>query len=225
MSEMRCDDVRLALGALALGALEPDEEQQVRDHLVSCPECSAEAQLMEATAAALALVDASEVETEQVEPSPALLAGLLTEVRRQRWRRRLVGIAAAAAVAVAAWVGGAALAGGGPSQEATPDVPAPVASATGQEQAVALEVAAWDRGWGTAVQASVSGVPAGSRCSLIAVGSDGTREVAATWQVPGDGYEDAGRLTVDGAVGLRSWDVEHYAVETVDGQTLVTARP
>jgi Putative zinc-finger len=221
VSGKQCDDVRLALGALALGALEPGEEQEIRDHLVECPECAAEARSLSTTASALALVDVSEVVAAKLEPSPALLAGLLAEVRRQRWRRRLGGLAAAAAIAVAAGVGGAVLAGDSP--DASADVPAPTASVTGQQQAVVLKVAAWDRGWGTAVQATVSGVPEGSRCSLVAVAADGTREIAATWQVPGNGYDDDGQLTVDGAVGLRSWDVDHYAVETVAGETLVTA--
>lgn len=224
MTENLCADVRLALGALALGALEPAEEQEIRDHLAACPACAAEARSMEETAAVLALVDGAAVGANDVDPSPGLLDRLLADVGRQRWRRRAAGLAAAAAVAVAAGIGGAALVGG--AEPEAPAAPAPVVEATGQQQAVALSVAAWDRGWGTAVQVTVSGVPAGSRCSLVAVGSDGSREVAATWQVPGDGYSDTGGdLTVDGAVGLRSWDVDHYAVETVDGETLVTARP
>lgn len=218
MSGDRCDGVRTDLGAWALGALEPAEERQIREHLAECPECAQEADSLAATAGALALVDAAAAVGEEPTPSADLLPRVLAQVRRARLRRRLAGLAAAAAIAVAAGLGGLSLAGSGTE----PDGAQPVASESGQERGIVLEVDAWDRGWGTALQATISGVPAGSRCSLVAVGGDGTREVGATWVVPGDGYEDAGTLTVEGAVGLRSWDVDYYEVVTVEGQTLVT---
>lgn len=218
MSDARCDDVRVALGALALGALEPAEERQVREHLAECPECAHEAESLAATAGALALLDTAEAVGEAPIPSSDLLPRVLAQVRRARLRRRLVGLAVAAAIAVAAGLGGLGLAGSDTEPDGTP----PVASESGQDGGIILEVDAWDRGWGTALQATISGVPAGSRCSLVAVGGDGTREVGATWVVPGDGYEEAGTLTVDGAVGLRSWNVDHYEVVTVEGRTLVT---
>lgn len=219
MSRPQCDEIRLALGALALGVLEPAEEQQVREHLAECPDCAAEAESLAGTVAALALVDLPAVEDPAVRPSPDLLPRLLAQVRRARLRQRVVGLAAAAAVVVAAGFGGFGLAD---REEVAAPPEQPAASATGQEQGVALEVVVWDRGWGTAVQAKVSGVPGGSRCSLVAVGADGTREVGATWVVPAAGYEGIGTLTVDGAVGLRSWDIEAYEIVTLDGQTLVT---
>jgi hypothetical protein len=142
-------------------------------------------------------------------------------------------------VAVLAGIGGGLVVGGdgeqpvsGPSVSETPvseppvsEPPVsepPVASVSAEEAGVSLAVDAWDKGWGTALRAEVAGVPAGSRCSLVAVGQDGTREIAASWVVPGSGYGDNGALTVDGAVGLRSGDVDHYAVVTADGSTLVT---
>jgi hypothetical protein len=132
-------------------------------------------------------------------------------------------------VAVLAGIGGGLVVGGdgeqpvsGPSVSETPVSEPPVASVSAEEAGVSLAVDAWDKGWGTALRAEVAGVPAGSRCSLVAVGQDGTREIAASWVVPGSGYGDNGALTVDGAVGLRSGDVDHYAVVTADGSTLVT---
>ena len=37
-----CDDLRHAIGAYTLGALEPDEAERVRRHLADCPQCAAE---------------------------------------------------------------------------------------------------------------------------------------------------------------------------------------
>lgn len=214
-----CDDINVLLGAYVVGALDPADEQRVRDHLATCEACSREAAELTQTAAALALVDVADL-VEPAEP-PDGLESLLARVRSHRRRRRLATLAVAAGVAAVAGVGG--LVAGGASGGESPEVETPpVASVSGQDAGVALAVEAWDKGWGTALRAEVSGVPTGSRCSLVAVGEDGTREVAASWVVPGDGYEDTGRLTVDGAVGLRSGDVDHYAVVTADGTTLVT---
>jgi anti-sigma factor RsiW len=211
-----CDDVRLLLGAYALGALDPPDEARVRDHLETCDACSKEMAELNDTAAALALVSAADV-LRPVEP-PDQLAGVLARVRSHRRRRRLATLAVAASVAALAGAGG--LVAGDSEQPPAADPPA--ASVSGEEAGVALAVDAWDKGWGTALRAEVSGVAGGSRCSLVAVGQDGTREVAASWVVPSNGYEDTGRLTVDGAVGLRSADVDYYAVVTADGATLVT---
>jgi hypothetical protein len=217
-----CDDVRVLLGAYALGSLDPADERLVRDHLESCDACTAEFAELGRAASALALVDLADV----IGPAqaPDNLPSLLTQVRAFRRRRRLAAVAVAASVAVLAGIGGGLVVGGdgeqpvsGPSVSETP-----VASVSAEEAGVSLAVDAWDKGWGTALRAEVAGVPAGSRCSLVAVGQDGTREIAASWVVPGSGYGDNGALTVDGAVGLRSGDVDHYAVVTADGSTLVT---
>lgn len=210
-----CDEVRTALGALAVGALEPAEERRVREHLDSCPDCGREAVALTGTVGALALVDPP------AQPSPELLPGLLARVAAARRQRRLIGLATAAVAAILAGAVGLAL--GVRSQEPVAAADEPVVSVSGSEQSIGLQVDAWDKGWGTAVRASVSGVPAGNRCSLVAVGTDGAREIAATWVVPGDGYQSGGALTVDGAVGLYSDEVDYYEVVTLDGKTLVTA--
>lgn len=222
-----CDDVSVLLGAYALGSLDPADEKVVRDHLESCDACSAEFADLGRAASALALVDLADV----IGPAqaPDNLPSLLTQVRAFRRRRRLAAVAVAASVAALAGIGGGLVVGGDgeqPVSEPSVSEPSvsepPVASVSAEEAGISLAVDAWDKGWGTALRAKVSGVPAGSRCSLVAVGQDGTREIAASWVVPGSGYGDNGALTVDGAVGLRSGDVDHFAVVTADGSTLVT---
>jgi hypothetical protein len=108
----------------------------------------------------------------------------------------------------------------GPTAEPTAE---PAVSVSGLDGGVGVEVAAWDMEWGTAVEIAVSGVPGGYRCSLVAVGVDGSQETAATWAVPDAGYNGDGSLVVDGALGMRSWEIERYEIVTTDGDILVTA--
>ncbi|HEU4544145.1 MAG TPA: zf-HC2 domain-containing protein [Jiangellaceae bacterium] len=215
-----CDDIRILLGAHALGSLGPEDEQRVRIHLETCDACSSEAADLAQTAKALALVGAADV-IEPVEPTmaPDHLENLLARVRAHRRRRRLAAVLVAACVAIAAGVGGLVAGDDG----APPvDEPPAAASVSAEEAGIGLAVQAWNKGWGTALRAEIFGVPLGLRCSLVAVGQDGTQEIAASWVVPREGYGETGRLTVDGAVGLRSGEVDHYALVTADGETLVT---
>ena len=63
---MTCDDVRDQAAAFVLGALTPAEEQEVRDHLATCPEAHAEFAELGGVVPVLA------ASVEQVEPPPAL---------------------------------------------------------------------------------------------------------------------------------------------------------
>jgi hypothetical protein len=78
------------------------------------------------------------------------------------------------------------------------------------------------RAWGTAVHGAIAGVPPGETCSLVAVGVDGRREVAATWTVPAGGYAD-GKLWFDGGVGLQPHETSQYEIVTLAGDVLVAA--
>ncbi|HEX6578805.1 MAG TPA: zf-HC2 domain-containing protein, partial [Jiangellaceae bacterium] len=193
-----CDDIRLSLGALVLGALDDEEERRIRSHVAGCPSCAAEVAALEATAGLLAAAGSlgfgngapARPGDTVGSPDPRLLDDLLervrTERRRDRFRRWALGVAAAAAAAVVAVLGVDALSD---DQPAAPEqvAVAPSAQAQGSDGGVVLDVDLWRRAWGTAVHVDVSGVPGGSRCSLVAVGVDGTREVAATWTVPSNG--------------------------------------
>jgi anti-sigma-K factor RskA len=55
MAGMAHDEIRLLIAPFALGALPADEEQAVRQHLLSCDECLAEADSYNETAGSLAL--------------------------------------------------------------------------------------------------------------------------------------------------------------------------
>ncbi len=181
----------------------------------------------------------STVATGPATPSPRVLDGLLAAVaaqrRRDRRRRITVGVAAAAVAAVLAAVGAAAIDDPRPAapEAAAPETSAPGTSAPiapdsalhGSENGVVVDVGMWGRGWGAAVHVDLWGVPGGLTCSLVAVGLDGTREVAATWTVPSNGYDpSAGGLAVDGAVGMQTDQVSRFEVVTSAGDVLVTAQ-
>jgi anti-sigma factor RsiW len=219
MSTLECRDIRPSLGAYALGALDIAEAEHVRAHLDRCAECAAEAADVHEMANALSLTD-----LEMIEKPPSsgdVLPNLLRRVSAARRRRRVAGAIAAAAAAALVTVAGVVVANDGePPQQ--PSATEPAATVSGQEGSVAVEVDLWERDWGTALTVEVSGVPAGYRCSLVAIGADGERETAATWVVPPAGYEGGSSLTMDGTHGLRSWEVDRYEVVTSDGELLAT---
>ncbi|MEQ4714797.1 zf-HC2 domain-containing protein [Nonomuraea sp. B19D2] len=97
---MTCEEVRLALGAHALGALDPDEALEVDRHLATCEECGAELLDLEGVAAFLGKV--SERDVELVSSPPRQVLDRLLNDRAKRTRRgRLLLVAAASVVALA----------------------------------------------------------------------------------------------------------------------------
>ena len=58
---------------------------------------------------------------------------------------------------------------------------------------------------------------AGEHCELVAIGRDGTREVASTWIA---NYE--GEAVVSGNTWLTRADLHSFEIRTLDGRTLVT---
>ena len=221
-----CDDVRISLGALAVSALDRDEELIVREHVASCPRCAEELAELSETVGLLATALPGGLST-AVQPDARVLDGLLRAVaeerRRARRRRYAMGLAAAAVGAVLAGTGALLIDGDEPAAPVAA-APTPTAELHGTDGAVVLDVELFAKDWGTAVQGAVAGVPPGSTCSLVAVGIDGRRDVAATWTVPAGGYDpETGKLWFDGGVGLQPHEVSHYEVVTPEGDVLVVA--
>ena len=115
-----CDHVRRELGGYVLGALEPEEEAAVREHLATCSECAAEHASVAGLPGLLALAAPM---AEAGPPAPALEERVLDAIagerphRAPRRRHRLLrprvlvpAVAAVAAVVVAVVL---ALGGGG----------------------------------------------------------------------------------------------------------------
>lgn len=221
---MNCDEARVALGALVIGALEAAEADRVRAHLRECAECRAEYDELRDMPRLLGLVSLSDVTPEPPPPPPGLGEELLqrrsAERRRQRARRMgwtaTGGVAvAAASAAVGFWVAG--------SQPVTgADDPAnQVLAATDPSTGVSGEVHVDGVAWGTRLGLELAGVTSGETCSLVAVSSTGQRETAATWTVPdatpGDKY-----LSVPGAAGMTPDLIDAFEVVTEHGTTVLS---
>jgi Putative zinc-finger len=103
-----CHELRPLLGAYVLGALEPDEAAQVREHVLICQGCAAEHARLAPLPALLTL--AAGAEAAAAEPPPAALEERLLDAvaretparSRRRPRRRLAWVATGLATAAAA---------------------------------------------------------------------------------------------------------------------------
>jgi hypothetical protein len=97
---MTCEEVRLALGAHALGALDPEEAEEIDTHLATCEACGAELLDLEGVAGFLGKVSEADVALVASPPRRVLDRLLQDRARRHRRGRLLVAVAASAAVLV-----------------------------------------------------------------------------------------------------------------------------
>jgi hypothetical protein len=199
MSNPACHNMRQSLGVYLVGALDPAERMLVDLHLAGCRDCREELAGLAGLPALLGRVPARDAERvilesaelrDLEEPPAELLARLLKEVAARRATGRWRGILAAAAAVVFAIASGVAgahfLIPGGHGQP--PATAAEVVSASNPFTHVAATLSYRPVSWGTAIEVKVSGIPAGTSCTLWAVKADGTRFPAGGWSVP-DGSE------------------------------------
>lgn len=251
---MTCEEVRLSLGAHALGALEPDEALEIDTHLATCEECGAE--LMELSGVTAFLAKVSEREVEQVvRPPHQVLDRLLSaRARRRRRARLMLAVAAsAAAVVVGGTVWNGAQQGGAPAESASSvmapevahdkaaerllaDTPAPAKAKQDQSMAAAegmvfkgkrgsvkASVTAMPGRPATTVTVTVQGVPVGTKCSLVVVGRDGTKETATTWTARSGNYSEDGAW--EGTTSIAADQIARFDIVDAHGRTLLTAKP
>jgi hypothetical protein len=170
-----CRDLRPLLGAYVLGALDPDEAAEVREHLADCGPCAAEHARLAPLPGLLTLAEGAQCVAAEP-PSPAMEERLLDAVareaprrraRRRPFRRRVFGVAAAglatAAIAVTAVV--VAVGGGGGDHGYFP-LHATAASAGATARAELRQVPG-----GTSMQLWVKGLP-GDRAAVYEVHCD-----------------------------------------------------
>lgn len=221
---MTCDDARLALGSLVLGALADQEAAQVREHLRSCAACRADYDELADMPRLMGLVPIAEATHGPPVVPPALRDELVRTlaVERARQRRRRVARTAVGGVGLAAI--GAAI-GFGVADGTT--VEAPVPPATQVLAATDSDTGVWGRvvldgvAWGTRLDLELSGVTPGETCQLVAITADGVREVTSTWTVPAVAPE-SGYLSVPGATGLTPDLIDTFEVVAGDGRTLLS---
>ncbi len=251
---MSCDGIREMLGAYVLGALEPEETEEVRRHIETCPACTEEYAQLRPLPGLLDLVSVEEVTTSVPGPTAGVqgesraawplptdrqwhaLVGRAERERSGRRRRALAATAGAVAAAgLLAFFGAFALRDGGDGSPTATPSPTSSATAPAGDQVGAVDnrtgvhatVSFTAVGWGTKLAVELGGVPAGEKCSLIAVSASGRREVASSWQVPASGYPrdpvsgGAGTITIPGAVGMQPDQIDHYEIVTVSGKKLL----
>ncbi|MEV0383354.1 zf-HC2 domain-containing protein [Nonomuraea sp. NPDC050643] len=97
---MTCEEVRLALGAHALGALDPEEALEIDTHLATCEACGGELLELEGVASFLGKVSERDVALVASPPRQVLDRLLNDRVKRTRRSRVLLAVASAAAVLV-----------------------------------------------------------------------------------------------------------------------------
>jgi putative zinc finger protein len=195
MSNPACHDMRQSLGVYVVGALDPAERMLVDLHLAGCRECREELAGLAGLPALLGRVPARDAERvilesaelrDLEEPPAELLARLLKEVAARRATGRWRGILAAAAAvifAIASGVAGAHFLIPGSHGQPAP-IAAEVVSASNPITGVSATISYRPVSWGTAMDVKVSGVPAGTSCTMWAVKADGTRFAAGSWNVP-----------------------------------------
>jgi anti-sigma factor RsiW len=191
------------LGAYVLDALEPDEAEEVRQHLHGCPECQDELNGLSDTVIWLALLTPEEVEHLDEPRRPA-------DVPRPRSRRVL-------ALAVAGGIAASVFAGFVRTAEEPPDPPSgAVVRAVDPASHVQAAVTISARQSETRLGLSLKGAYPRGWCSLVAHSSDGRSETAASWLADPDGSAD-----VTGTTAITRDRLSELDVVTDTGRLLV----
>jgi anti-sigma factor RsiW len=236
---VRCiPGLREAVGAYALGALEPAEADQVAAHIAECDECGAQYVEFIELLPLLAAVTEQEAIDGPVRPEPAVLGRVLAAAEpprpraaryrlgpdrparvAQRPRARLAMAAAGlvlvlggagAAVAVSTANHSAVVTAWSASGTAAPDP-----GVTAQAITASVRVTAADAG--SAIELTMSHVPPGYNCSLVVVTKDGHREESSSWTAP-----SSGTLTFPDRVAAPPDKIASVQVVIPTGETLLT---
>ena len=215
---MTCEQVRevAAVGLLTGEALDPEVEAHVAD----CPGCTAELASLAPLPGLLAEA-APAVELMQAPPpGDGLLRRLLDAAAAERRRRRLraVAIAVGSVAAVALVAVPVAIAVN--HQQGTTVSTAQQVHATASNATTGVwgHVTLATSSWGSSVALEVTGVRAGTSCTVVVVTKDGTRQTAATWWA----QEYPGPASVEGTVAAGLPTIDHVdLVDTASGDVLL----
>ncbi|MFF2147403.1 anti-sigma factor family protein [Kitasatospora sp. NPDC058190] len=207
--------------AEAAGEAEPVPSEELANRLVQRAAARERARPEPATTAA------PDVPGVPQRTEPSRLDRLLLQAasrRRNAVRRQLVAVAAATTLIAAAASGGTWLAAiaSTSSQVAqpAPTSPAPVRTFSGTDPTtgVSASIEVSPAAWGSVLQVSAKGAPAGITCSLQAVGVTGTTATAATWQAG----EYPGGAKISGTVPMSPGMISHFDIYAGNGQRLLT---
>jgi anti-sigma factor RsiW len=240
-----CDDVRMALGAYVLGSLDSKEAADVYEHLGWCPFCRVEADEFLGLPQLLGRVTEADIEQATRPPRAVLDRMLKVTTRRRRITQAVLTIAASVVIGV---VGGSLwIYSAQQPEDSTAAAPASVADASGSvaaqgeafanertvtaepsrhasreltasEGAVHAVLRLRSGEGGTEVGVSLGGVPRGTKCNVIVVAKDGTREQAASWTIRANNGEVA---SFSGSTAIAMERISRIDLETPDGELLL----
>jgi len=213
-----CEQVREAAAVRLLTGGPPDPE--VEAHVADCPGCRTELDQLAALPELLAMASTA-VEQMQAPSDDAMLERLLSAAAAERHRRRVraafvavAGVAAAALIATPVAIIAA-------NRDQTPVVSVADqvhASASDPSSGVWGKVTIARSSWGSAVNLTVTGVEAGTSCTVVVVTKDGSRQTAATWWA----QEYPGPASVEGTVAAGLPTIDHVdLVDTASGRVLL----
>lgn len=197
-----CDDMRLDLGAYALGALAPQESAALERHLAGCPPCRAELEELASVSALLRTTAARGALAEEEEAAAERALARLGDARRKERRR----LRAAAAAAGAGLVSVAALSAAllsSPRDAFAPEG-SPLALAPALGVAATADATFSSRPWGTQVDLAAERMPTlepGEYFQVWLVRGNGTRVAAGTFRPSATG-DGAARVRLAAAVPL-----------------------
>ena len=220
-SPLACRQVQPLLGVLVLGVIDPEERPEVEAHLATCPRCAALVADLAVLPGLMHRVDSGDAMVGLPQPSPELtervLAAGRASVRADRTRRRRTYGLAAAAVVVLVLIGAGMFAAVRPQHEPPPAASPRTVQATDTTTGVEAAVLLTPKPSGTRLDLTLDGVAPGEHCSLVAVSTDGRREVTSTWEAS---YE--GQATVTGWTSMAEASIASFDVVTDDGRQLVS---
>jgi hypothetical protein len=218
---MTCSAVQQLFGVYVLGLADPSEVYRVERHVDDCDQCSTELEGLLGLPDLLSLLDATDVARiaapddapSSLEPSPGQVERLLGAAASVVSRRRLLtGVAAAMILLTGAGVAATELfQTNGPDHAVTATGDGPAGHDRARAQASLRATAS-----GTAIDLTLTGVPPGTRCSLLVRDRDGVETTAATWLAD---YTGAAR--VSGSTSTPFREIESVRVVTSAGTTVV----
>lgn len=186
-----CRDLRGALGAAALGGIDPADDIALRAHLDGCAACRSELRELTLVARALDAVPISALEAAPAEPSGALAGRVLDRVAREREQARsrrvhraLVGVGAFAGMAAAVIAAILVLGGSGGSEGTRVAL-----HGVGTGRSATATATLHAKTAGTEVAMKVQGLDDGDYYWIWVTGENGDRIPAGTFQGSGDPIE------------------------------------
>jgi len=194
MSDPACRNFRELLGVYVLGAIEPNERSMLDAHLNQCYGCREELAGLAVLPALLHripvaeaedMVRASQTSTDQEDPAPRALSGLLTDIQARRRTRRLRTVLAAAAAVIVAASGGAVVS---TALHESPQVASTMLDVARAHNGVISGVVKYGKSpWGAEIATKVSGIAPGTQCELWVTTADGQSQLVGGWVVAGPG--------------------------------------